>query len=108
MNTYRGGLPILHSRRQRGSGFLSVLKRFALPIAKKLFSHAAPQMFGAVTDIFSGGDVKDTLKRRATQVGSSLLRDVADTVSPPAKRRRAARPPTKKKYKKPMKSKRWH
>ena len=80
MEIYRGGLPVLHTRRQRGSGFLSALKRYVLPIAKR----ALPHITGAISDIASGDSVKDTLKRRAADAGSDALHGIADIIKAPS------------------------
>lgn len=74
---YQGGYPVLHSTRkygQRGSGFFSSLKKFVLPIAKKLLPHAA----GAVSDLVSGRSVKDTLKSRAADAGADVVEAAAN------------------------------
>ncbi|NNK28384.1 MAG: hypothetical protein HKP06_09105 [Flavobacteriaceae bacterium] len=89
MNIYHGGPPVLHTRRQRGSGFFSSLKRIALPIAKRLFKTAAPHIVGGIADVASGADVKETLKRRAANVGSDVLQDVAEQVHPSKRRRQS-------------------
>lgn len=88
MNFYTGGIPPLNSRRQRGAGFLSTLKRFLVPIAKTVL----PQVVGAVGDVLGGKSALDTLKSRGRAAGAGAMHSVADTLSPNA-------PPPKRKYK---------
>jgi len=70
---YQGGIPSLQTRRQglrqQGSGFLSGLKRFLMPIAKKALPHIA----GAVGDLVSGEKPLDVLKARGRAVGADLI-----------------------------------
>ena len=75
---------MLGLNRQRGSGFLSSLKRFVIPLAKR----ALPHVVGAISDIASGGGVGESLKKRAADAGSDALHDIADRVAPSAKRRK--------------------
>jgi len=72
---FQGGYPVLHTRskQQRGSGFFSALKRFILPIARRLLPHAA----GAVSDLASGKSISDTLKNRAASAGADVIETAA-------------------------------
>lgn len=74
-NVYQAGMPSIYSggARQRGSGFLSALKRFVLPLAKRVIPHVA----GVVSDIAQGGDIKDTLKKRGMEAGADVLETAA-------------------------------
>lgn len=93
MNFYTGGIPPLNSRRQRGAGFLSTLKRFLVPIAKTVL----PQVVGAVGDVLGGKSALDTLKSRGRAAGAGAMHSVADTLSPNAPP--PPPPPPKRKYK---------
>lgn len=82
---YQGGIPSIYTRyspRQRGGGFLSSLKRFLLPIAKT----ALPHLAGAVGDVVSGRDFKETLASRGRAAGAAAIREVgqqaADLIEP--------------------------
>ena len=100
---YQGGIDQLHTRaspRQRGSGFLSGLKRFLIPLAKVALPHVA----GAVADIVGGRGAVETLKSRGREAGadliekagrnaSELIRNDSEPAAKPKKRR--ATPPTK-------------
>lgn len=78
MNVYTGGIPALNTRRQRGGGFFSALKRFLIPVART----ALPHVVGAVGDVLSGQSVGDTLKSRGMSAGADVLHSVADTLLP--------------------------
>lgn len=94
ISTYRGGLPLLHTRTppgQRGSGFLSTLKRFLVPIGKAVL----PSVFGGVSDLMEGRSLGETAKSRGLEVGKRALGAVMNTVfgqqqpaPPPAHKRR--------------------
>lgn len=91
---YQGGMPALYTRygsRQRGSGFLSAMKRYLIPLARTALPHVA----GAVGDIVSGKGLINTLKSRGRGAGADILREAANVIgenppsaggSPPAKR----------------------
>lgn len=82
-SVFRGGLPVLHKnqkgrgsiryRNLKGRGFFSSLKRFLLPLAKRLLPHA----LNAVQNIAQGKPVADTLKVNAMDAGADLLEEVA-------------------------------
>jgi len=109
---YQGGIPSLYTRqgvRQRGSGFLSGLKRFLVPLAKR----ALPHLAGAVGDLVGGKKPMDVLKLRGRQAGADLIetagqqasgvlrkgikRRTSDTSSQPVKQRRRGLIPKKAK-----------
>ncbi len=94
---FQGGLPSLQTRsRQRGSGFLGALKRFALPLAKSLL----PVAGRAALDVLGGRSAKETLKERGLEAGKHAVGAIArevipeDEQQPPLKRyKRASAPP---------------
>lgn len=109
---YQGGLPILPPTRrsQRGSGFLSSVKRFAMPLLRNAAGQLLPRaMQGVKNVIFKGQAPTDALKEQAMGFGGDLLKSAlggvasaitgrrrAPTTSqgPPAKRaRKKAAPP---------------
>ena len=70
---YEGGLPAIRTRtRQRGSGFFSAIKRFALPLIK----NAVPIAGKAVSGIIRGDKPSDILINAAKDVGA----EVGDTI----------------------------
>lgn len=96
MNTYQGGIPISTTRYapyQRGSGFLSSIGRFLIPLAKSALPHVAR----AVGDVVSGESLGKTLKTHGLEAGKDMLRTVADNVAPPPRKnyKRKAPPPKK-------------
>ena len=87
-SVYLGGLPVLHKnnngqrgrggskrfKQQRGKGFFSTLKRFLLPLAKRILPHA----FGVAKDVAEGKPIASVLKSKAADVGAELLQEGAD------------------------------
>jgi len=98
MNRYQGGLPSLRSKyNQHGSGFLSALKRFVVPLAKKVIPH----MLGGVSDVISGDATPmEALKRR----GGDALGSVLNPGGPPTKKYK--RGPAQRRKPKPKKKNR--
>lgn len=106
---YQGGIPSLYTRhglrQQRGSGFLSGLKRFLLPLARRALPHVA----GAVSDIVAGKEpVVDILKTRGRAAGADLIesagRQASNALRQGIKRSSApanATPPKKRRQKRP-------
>lgn len=71
---YQGGLPAIRTRyRQRGSGFFSTLKRYALPLLRK----AAPIAGSAALQLLTGHKPKDVLFSSAKKAGSQILNTFA-------------------------------
>lgn len=106
MNIYQGGIPSIYTKygnRQQGSGFLSGLKRFLIPLARTALPHVA----GVVGDLVSGKKPLETLKSRGRAAGADIIETVGEQasqalrkgikrkqppkkiVSPPHKRRKA-------------------
>ena len=76
--TYRGGLTPIYTRSplgQRGSGFLSSLKRFLIPIGKAVL----PSVFRGAKDLLSGKALGETVKNRAVEAGKQALGAVTKT-----------------------------
>lgn len=74
---YRGGLPVLPPtyRRQRGSGFLSAIGRFAMPILKSVGKAILPSVAGGVGDLIEGSATPmEILKRRAAEAGKNVIK----------------------------------
>jgi len=101
---FRGGFPAKSSHgRQGGTGFFSFLKRFIVPLAKKVLPHVV----SGVKDVVKGEAPLEVLKKR----GAAAVNDVVDGITqqparyqPPTKRRRKTqkgkgkkKPATKKK-----------
>ena len=109
---FRGGIPILPLRRrsQRGSGFLSTLKRFVVPLATKAAASVIPRVAqGASNVILRGASPLDQLKQQAKGAAMDLLKSGAQMAAeavgisapPPARKRRP--PPAGRRAKVPAK-----
>ena len=99
---YQGGLPAIRTRtRQRGSGFFSAIKRFALPLIKKALPHAGKAVKGLIT----GQKPSEILATAAKDVSAEVVDTIKDKIigesdSPPTEnyirsRKRAPSKPRK-------------
>ena len=81
-----GTLPVYAGvQRQMGGSIFSTIKRFAIPLLKKLMPHpfkagqsVARLGSGVVSDLVSGGNVKANLKRRGREEINKLGRQYID------------------------------
>lgn len=102
MNSFQGGFPVI-TRRQRGSGFFSTLKRYLIPIGKAILPHAA----GMVGDVLGGETIGTSLRKRGRSAAKDTLQSVASTAfgneenAAPSTKRRKKAPPIKKKTTRP-------
>lgn len=92
---YRGGRrpEIVYRRsKQRGGGILSVLKRFAVPLARSAARTVLPHVTRFVESALSGEDLKTAAIREAKSAGSDLLQkgiSAATSKFVPTKKRKA-------------------
>ena len=89
---FQGGLPILpYRRRQRGSGFLSQLRRHALPILQETGKAALPMAAGLLTDLVQG---KTPTTARLKQMGRDIgAQAIESTVNQAGELIRSKAPP---------------
>lgn len=98
INPFQGGLPAYRTRyNQRGSGFLSALKRFVVPIARTVLPH----VLGGVSDVVRGDSTPmQALKRRGADLVTNVAAPHTSDSRPPTKKYKRAVPPPQKKQKK--------
>ena len=106
IQTFQGGLPPLRTKyNQHGTGFLSALKRFVVPLAQSVL----PSIFGGVADVVRGDATpKEIIRKRGAEVldtvgdhvGSHRFDNDDDNAThkpPPVKRYKKPPPPVKRK-----------
>ena len=101
------GFPIFSgSRRQRGGNIFGAIKNMFMPIVKSVLKRGAKAAIGAAGhfagDVLAGRNAAQSAKRNAKRVmvttGKAAMNELANRISPPAKRPRL-RPQAKRRPK---------